>query len=96
MQEKNTVGQKTTVIQAYDLVGLLQEVQKATLEGYRIDLQSTENFPRQIGTAYLLGMVKVDVEEVKGVQQEGAVEASEEIVEVEKVGKQRGRQAKGT
>lgn len=100
MQDNSTTNKKTTVIQAYDLVGLLQEVQKATLEGYRIDLESTDNYPRQIGTAYLLGMVKVESDVVKEVKPEVAVGASEAIAEVqqevEKVGKQRGRSGKGT
>lgn len=100
MQDNSTTNTKTTVIQAYDLVGLLQEVQKAALEGYRIDLESNDNYPRQIGTAYLLGMVKVEAEKAKEVRQEAPTTAVEALVEVQqdqdKGGKQRGRSGKVT
>ena len=55
MQE---IGKNTTIINEYTLVALLQSVVKATKEGYELDLDGIDNFPRQVGPTFILGMVK--------------------------------------
>jgi hypothetical protein len=102
MQE---IGKNTTIISEYTLVALLQSVVKATKEGYELDLDGIDNFPRQVGPAFILGMVKnVATTEVKQgdtetTEVENAVEAVVEslqgdVEENQGVSKQRGRPAR--
>ena len=68
MQEKQANQQKQSYsnpnlpqalhVDAYDLVGLLEQVQAAVLQGYKIDLSTNETYPVQLGTRYCLTMTQ--------------------------------------
>ena len=68
MQENQTTQQKQSYsnpnlpqalhVDAYDLVGLLEQVQAAVLQGYKIDLSTNETYPVQLGTRYCLTMTQ--------------------------------------
>lgn len=95
MQEKQANQQKQSYsspnlpqalhVDAYDLVGLLEQVQAAVLQGYKIDLSTNETYPVQLGTRYCLTMTQ-KVPEVLGcvVEQDstlGSLVAKEALVE---------------
>jgi hypothetical protein len=44
-------------IQEYSLIDFLQEVQKYVIDGYRIDFETNEGYPQQLGTIYLAQLV---------------------------------------
>jgi len=44
-------------IQEYSLIDFLQEVQKYIIDGYRIDFETNEGYPQQLGTIYLAQLV---------------------------------------
>ena len=68
MQEKQANQQKQSYsnpnlpqalhVDAYDLVGLLEQVQAAVLQGYKIDLSTNETYPVQLGTRFCLTMTQ--------------------------------------
>lgn len=67
MQEKQTNQQQSYSnsnlpqalhVDAYDLVGLLEQVQAAVLQGYKIDLSTNETYPVQLGTRFCLTMTQ--------------------------------------
>lgn len=44
-------------IQEYSLIDFLQEVQKYVIDGYRIDFETNQGYPQQLGTIYLAQLV---------------------------------------
>ena len=102
MQPDNQI---TTHIQSHDLADLLKQVIDACKQGYELDLESSQNYPRNLGTSYILCMVKpvndtivdVQAEVVKSIEVESlVVEDSADVSQDEdKVVKKRGRTAKG-
>lgn len=49
---------QTIEIQEYNLVDLLQSVVRLTKEGYELDIESNEGYPKQFGTRFVLQMQK--------------------------------------
>ena len=96
MQEKQANQQKQSYINpnlpqalhvdAYDLVGLLEQVQAAVLQGYKIDLSTNETYPVQLGTRYCLTMTQEAPEALEGVVEQdstlGSPAVKEALVEV--------------
>ena len=68
-------------VDAYDLVGLLEQVQAAVLQGYKIDLSTNETYPVQLGTRYCLTMTQKAPEALGGVVGQGSTLGSLEVVE---------------
>lgn len=63
-QQKNSNNPPATLqIDAYDLAGLLQQVQDAVQQGYSIDLTTNENYPVIYGTRYCLVMLQGNAQE---------------------------------
>ena len=95
MQENQTTQQKQSYsnpnlpqalhVDAYDLVGLLEQVQAAVLQGYKIDLSTNETYPVQLGTRYCLTMTQEAPEALEGVVEQdstlGSLEVKEALVE---------------
>ena len=48
----------TVKVQAYNLLDFAVEIQKHVLDGYRLDTESNENCPVQLGTLMVAGLVK--------------------------------------
>lgn len=49
---------ETRTIDAWNLVDLLQEVAQSTKDGFVLDLETNEGYPKQFGTRFVVGMVK--------------------------------------
>ena len=95
MQEKQANQQKQSYsnpnlpqalhVDAYDLVGLLEQVQAAVLQGYKIDLSTNETYPVQLGTRYCLTMTQKAPEALGDVVEQdstlGSLEVKEALVE---------------
>ena len=91
MQENQTTQQKQSYsnpnlpqalhVDAYDLVGLLEQVQAAVLRGYKIDLSTNETYPVQLGTRYCLTMTQKVPEALGDVVERGSALGSLEVVE---------------
>ena len=95
MQEKQANQQKQSYsnpnlpqalhVDAYDLVGLLEQVQAAVLQGYKIDLSTNETYPVQLGTRYCLTMTQKAPEALGDVVEQestlGSLAAVEALVE---------------
>lgn len=95
MQEKQANQQKQSYsnpnlpqalhVDAYDLVGLLEQVQAAVLQGYKIDLSTNETYPVQLGTRYCLTMTQKTPEALEGVVEQegtlGSLKVKEALVE---------------
>ena len=95
MQENQTTQQKQSYsnpnlpqalhVDAYDLVGLLEQVQAAVLQGYKIDLSTNETYPVQLGTRYCLTMTQKSPEALGDVVGQdstlGSLEVKEALVE---------------
>ena len=95
MQEKQVNQQKQSYsnpnlpqahhVDAYDLVGLLEQVQAAVLQGYKIDLSTNETYPVQLGTRYCLTMTQKAPEALQPIAEQdstlGSLEVKEALVE---------------
>ena len=91
MQEKQVNQQKQSYsnpnlpqalhVDAYDLVGLLEQVQAAVLQGYKIDLSTNETYPVQLGTRFCLTMTQKAPEALGDVVEQGSTLGSLEAVE---------------
>ena len=95
MQENQTTQQKQSYsnpslpqalhVDAYDLVGLLEQVQAAVLQGYKIDLSTNETYPVQLGTRFCLTMTQKAPEVLGDVVEQdstlGSLEVKEALVE---------------
>ena len=99
MQENQTTQQKQSYsnpnlpqalpnalhVDAYDLVGLLEQVQAAVLQGYKIDLSTNETYPVQLGTRFCLTMTQKAPEALGDVVGQdstlGSLEVKEALVE---------------
>ena len=56
--QTNAVQKEIKTFHAFSLVETLEELQKAILDGYRLDLDSNENYPQLYGTHYIISVVK--------------------------------------
>ena len=95
MQENQTTQQKQSYsnpnlpqaihVDAYDLVGLLEQVQAAVLQGYKIDLSTNETYPVQLGTRFCLTMTQKAPEALGDVVEQdstlGSLAVKEALVE---------------
>ena len=68
-------------VDAYDLVGLLEQVQAAVLQGYKIDLSTNETYPVQLGTRFCLTMTQKAPEALGDVVEQDSTLGSLEVVE---------------
>ena len=68
-------------VDAYDLVSLLQQVQDAILQGYKIDLSTNETYPVQLGTRYCLTMTQGAPKALEDVVGQGSTLGSLEVKE---------------
>lgn len=70
------------IVQEYGLDVFVKKIEDLVLEGYRMDMQTNEGYPRQIGVVYTVIMLKGEVET--------KVEHTEDVAPVK-----RGRKAAG-
>ena len=55
-------------VEAYSLMDFAVELEKAFLEGYRLNI-TNDNFPTNFGTLYTAGMVKYQQDDTKEVKE---------------------------
>lgn len=82
-------------VEAYSLMDFAVELEKAFLEGYRLNI-TNDNFPTNFGTLYTAGMVLSDTNTKDGVVKYQPEVVSDEVKVVEDgSGNKRGRKPKG-
>lgn len=74
-------------LQEYSLIDFLQEVQKYVIDGYRIDFETNQGYPQQLGTIYLAQLVPASSLDEKDTSQKEIVIETEVAPEVQTASK---------